>query len=97
MPEILRPANKALGFIIVAALLFIAGYYIAYYLMSVAPQENAKRVEATVKAVCTDYVRTGEGERSCMIAQDASTTTFRCDDDIDPNAHCWVEDRQDKR
>lgn len=77
----------------IVAVVFMIGYTVTYNVMSVAPQENAKRVEATVKAVC-DYSRdrvSGELEEVCGIAQDTSGTTYLCNKDM-ITAHCFVKE-----
>lgn len=74
------PATWAIGMMLLSGVLFVVGYVVAYYLMSVAPQENTKRVEATVKAVC-DYghvTTSGELEEACGRAQDVSGTRYVC-------------------
>lgn len=81
---------------------FATGYWIAYAIMSVAPQETEARVHATVKMVC-DYSRdrvNGELEEACGRAQDVSRTTYKCplkdDGKVDytaPTYECWVEEQ----
>lgn len=85
-----------------AGCLFLLGYGLTYAILGSAPQENSKRVKATVEAVC-DYSRdrvSGELEEACGIAQDTSNTVYRCPKGKDganysaPTSQCWVEDRQ---
>lgn len=73
----------------------IAVHCIVYAILCSAPQENATRVNDTVKAIC-DYSRSvisGEAEEACGIAQDRSQTEYICTS-VNPTADCWVEDKR---
>lgn len=73
----------------------IAVHYIVYAILSSAPQENATRVNDTVKAIC-DYSRSvisDEAEEACGIAQDESQTEYICSSYAVDTA-CWIEDKR---
>lgn len=70
--------------------IFTASYLFVYALFSIAPQENAKRVEQTVQAVC-DYaqsVTTKDALQSCYAAENASNTEYICS-----YTNCHVEEK----
>jgi hypothetical protein len=67
------------------ALSGLASYYFTYFMFSVAPQENATRVNNTVLAICDNSIQTNDFT-PCRIAQEQSNTEFLCN-----SSGCWVE------
>lgn len=72
------------------SLLFIS-YFVVYAIMSVTPQENAIRVENTVKAVCdnaNNLSTSKDAWNDCYKAENASNTEYICDS----SNQCHVEE-----
>lgn len=87
-------AGAIVAALVTLTIIFMVGYGLAYFFMSVAPQENTRRVLDTVQAVC-DYSRgidSGEAEEACGIALDTSNTDYRCPSYDAPTQQCVVVD-----
>lgn len=87
--EVNKWAISTIATIITVLAVFGIGWGITAFIMDVTPQENAKRVLNTVKAVC-DVQRVNpsyEALKACRDAQNASQTEYLCKDGT-----CWVED-----
>ena len=65
----------------------LLGYGLTSFMFSVAPQENANRVDDTVSAICNNSIQDGNFI-PCRIAQDRSNTEFLCS-----GSNCWVENK----
>lgn len=62
--------------------------------MQAAPQENTKRVNDTVQAVCDYAIQIDEPNayRICGAAQETSETEYICANDT--STVCWIEDKR---
>lgn len=84
-----------ISYSILVGIIFLLGYFLTYFIMCHAPQENTARLLQTVKEVC-DYTRTSEAsEQACIKAQDASNTEYLCKEaNTRMDNRCWVEDHK---
>lgn len=80
--------------LIITIILTILVHCIVYVILSSAPQENTRRVNETVKAVCDQAIQIDNPSAYsfCRAAQTASTTEYICENDT--STTCWVEDKR---